>query len=221
MSEHYYIVRKIINKYHKKEYKFNLYKKIIISLYILSVSILVISILHFQELWGKIGVGVGSILLGIFIVLFFKELKKIGKKNRLIVVQYIKNGLSDYDIKSISIIQTLISEIDERLNKIDQEKNIIFKRIVTIFVSVFWIPFGFITKKFFDSLVIVDSFNKYIEIVLGLFSICGILIGFAVILSVPIDAIFKLEKPELIFIRNYLLDVKYEIMKEEKNYQRK
>lgn len=212
MSETYYFVEQIT----KREY-FNFYKKKFKK-----------NNVKFENIFGMISI----ILCGLFylvnnkmlayiffaitvgccLVLIIKD--NISKTNDEIclpkeLVFQICINLRELDLYSLAAIEEMQNEIQKEIKKREEAINRFSKRISVLFVSLFWIPAGFLTKYLFDRTLDSLNWNDYQEIIVNLFVITVMIIGMYISIHAIIESISRYNRNLLNFVNRYLYDAKY------------
>ncbi|WP_220727615.1 hypothetical protein [Marinilactibacillus psychrotolerans] len=109
----------------------------------------------------------------------------------------------------MKLIELLQEEIDKELENIEKEQKKLFKRISVVFVSVFWIPFAFLTKYYTEQLDSVLTWESYLSLSTSLLTISLQFIGLLFAVGSPIEEFISITKKELLLTNRYLNDVKY------------
>lgn len=216
MSETFWVIKKIITKSYKKETKLTIQQKALIFSLIIGVAILPPTILnYFHTTWGKIGI---LFSLGILINFFIRVRKMVKEKPERDPFKLISEVNEEFVKKGINckeMIEELIKEVDEEIEKKDKARNLLFKRVSTVFMFVFWIPFCFLTKYSIEKGTSQLKWDDYLTISSGLFLIASYIISFVFMVSEQIDSIIPFEKANLLLVKRYLYDIKYQYIKEE------
>lgn len=210
MSETYYIVRDIIKEKMKEHYGLSLKEKLVALSLGLGFGSIFLSFYYFNNLVIRNLSFLFSLILVInYFRFLFKKRQQDGKKNPYELISKINNALLENRIDNLQIIEGVQLEIEEDLKEKESEKMILFKRISTVFLFVFWVPFGFLSKYFFETSFETLSWELYITFTLYLVQIAAYLIGFILMVGNQFDLFVTFGKSERIDIRRYLNDVKY------------
>lgn len=154
-----------------------------------------------------------SVLIIIGSVLWDSKPKKNEEilSSQELIFQICQN-LIDLELYSLEIVNSLQEEIVTNIEKKEQQINRFFKRISVIFVSIFWIPFGFLFKYLLDSNSEPLSWNNFIQISSYLLAITLMIIAILFSMNSIFDIVSRHEITYLRFIYSNLNDVKYMII---------
>lgn len=214
MSETYYVVRDIIKEKMKEHYGLSLREKLVALSLGLGFGSIFLSFYYFNNpVLRNLSFLFSLILVVNYFRFLFKKRQQDGKKNAYELISKINNALLENRIDNLQIIEGVQLEIEESLKEKESEKMILFKRISTVFLFVFWVPFGFLSKYFFETSFETLSWELYITFTLYLVQIAVYLIGFILMVGNQFDLFVTFGKSERIDIRRYLNDVKYHYYK--------
>lgn len=214
MSETYYLVKGIIKDKYKEEYRISPRGKLLISAVIMSVVFGLLSFYVFYNIWGKIFLAISILSLVYFYFMLYKE-SKVNRNKPKQLINDMKQSLMSKKINSIKLIDLLQEEVDQELENIEREKKVIFKRISVIFISIFWIPFAFLTKYVIEQSGSEMTWDNYTSIVGSLLIISAQFIGVVIAIGTQLDDFMFITKKDLVLTRDYLNDVKYLYIMEE------
>lgn len=208
MSETYYIVKEIIKANYKERYGSSIRQRGLIIAIFITFGFSVLSFYKFYNIFGKIFLIISIISLVFFYYKLYKELKVINHEPTELITN-MKQSLINNKINSVKLIELLQEEIDKELENIEKEQKKLFKRISVVFVSVFWIPFAFLTKYYTEQLDSVLTWESYLSLSTSLLTISLQFIGLLFAVGSPIEEFISITKKELLLTNRYLNDVKY------------
>lgn len=208
MSETYYIVKEIIKANYKERYGSSIRQRGLIIAIFITFGFSVLSFYKFYNIFGKIFLIISIISLVFFYYKLYKELKVINHEPTELITN-MKQSLINNKINSVELIELLQEEIDKELENIEKEQKKLFKRISVVFVSVFWIPFAFLTKYYTEQLDSVLTWESYLSLSTSLLTISLQFIGLLFAVGSPIEEFISITKKELLLTNRYLNDVKY------------
>lgn len=128
------------------------------------------------------------------------------------IVYDICRNLIGLDLYSLEVINSLQEEILHNIEMKKQQADRFFKRISVIFVSFFWIPFGFLFKYLLESNSEVLTWNNFVEISLYLLLFAVTLISTVIAINRLLEYVSRFEMYYLKLINSYVNDVKYLIL---------
>ncbi|MEG0294907.1 hypothetical protein [Enterococcus sp.] len=214
MSETYYLVKRIIKDKYKEEYRISPRGKLLISAVIMSVVFGLLSFYKFYNIWRGIFLAISIFSLVFFYCMLYKE-SKVNRNKPKQLINDMKQSLMSKKINSIKLIDLLQEEIDQELENIEREKKVIFKRISVIFISIFWIPFAFLTKYVIEQSASEITWDNYVSIVGSLLIISTPFIGVVIAIGTQLEDFMFIAKKDLLLTRDYLKDIKYLYIMEE------
>lgn len=147
MSETFYIVKKVVEKKHNDSHKLSLNQKLLIASLIFGVAILPPSTVQFfHRPIGKIGIIISAIVLINFSFRVYKMINQAPERDPNELINELNDEMVDKEITNLRMIESLIDEVEKEIEREDKKKDLLFKRISTVFMFIFWIPFCFFNK---------------------------------------------------------------------------
>lgn len=214
MSETYYLVKKIIKNKYKEHYGANTKQKSLIAVIFISLGFGILSFSKFYNLYGKVFLIISAIFLVYFYFLLYKE-SKVNNNEPQELIAAMKKSLANENINSLKLIELLQEEICNKLNVEEKDQAVLFKRISVIFISIFWIPFAFLTKYLIEQSISELTWNDYVSISGSLLVISLQFIGIVIATGNQIDNFMSIAKRDLLLTHRYLNDIKYLYIMEE------
>lgn len=213
------IVKRGISEQLKKEKKLRTGEKIgvVVSLIVFMMAF-VCFIIRLAFL-GTLFSFIGYLILAIVMLLDSKPKSNEELKEMLPQVKSICLGLKDMELYSIEVISELQNEIHRTLEEKNQNTRLLYKRISVIFVSIFWIPLGFLTKYYLDGSTEILNEETYFSLIFNLLNIAIILIGLLYAIGQIIDSVIQHDSIFLKIVNNYVNDVKYMLLMDEEKIE--
>ncbi|MFS1026341.1 hypothetical protein ACFC9R_13665 [Enterococcus casseliflavus] len=209
MSETYYFVEQITKReysnFYKKEFKKDNVK--IENIFgMISIIFCGLFYLFNNKMLANIFL---AITAACYLVLIIKDNKS--KSNDEIclpkeLVFQICINLRELDLYSLAIIEEMQNEIQKEIKKREEAINRFSKRISVLFVSLFWIPAGFLTKYLFDRTLDSLNWNDYREIIVNLLVITVMIIGMYFSIHTIIESVSRYNIHSLNLVNRYLYD---------------
>lgn len=213
------IVKRGISEQLKKEKKLRTGEKIgvVVSLIVFMMAF-VCFIIRLAFL-GTLFSFIGYLILAIVMLLDSKPKSNEELKEMLPQVKSICLGLKDMELYSIEVISELQNEIHRTLEEKNQNTRLLYKRISVIFVSIFLIPLGFLTKYYLDGSTEILNEETYFSLIFNLLNIAIILIGLLYAIGQIIDSVIQHDSIFLKIVNNYVNDVKYMLLMDEEKIE--
>ena len=215
MSETYFIIKNIIKNEYKTRYSWSRDRKKLLWIFIASsiftfaglVASPIITIIRN----GLLAIGIIGII--IFFILIVRKKKEELPKDPIPFIAKITEQLSKY-VNSVAIINELETEIDNELLKHEKKRQLFFKRISVIFVSIFWLPACYLTKQFLEADLPANpmTVNQYVSFIMSLLSITTYLIGLTMGAGEIFNSAMEFEDRDLQLTKNHLNDIKYQYL---------
>ncbi|MTD40040.1 hypothetical protein GIX45_15765 [Erwinia sp. CPCC 100877] len=128
-----------------------------------------------------------------------------------------KETLTNKNIKSIELIDMLQEEIAKELEKKEREQKILYKRISVVFVSIFWVPFAFLTKYYIEQSSTELTLENYLLLSSSLLVLAMQFIGLVIAIGNQLEDFMSITKKDLLLTNRYLSDIKYLYIMEQEN----
>lgn len=210
MTETYYKTAKVIKKKYGDFYGFSLKEKIISLTLVAGASMLIISFVFFENQLVR---NILFLLSGIFLINYFrfvfKKRKHTDEKDPFKLIDEMYGELTKKEIDNIYIVDGILKEVDEDLGIMETEKSTLYSRVSIIFSFIFWLPFCFLTRYYFENFIKELKWEDYLTLSGFLFQIAMYLIAIILMIGDSFDLFVTYGKREKLMVKRYLKDIKY------------